>query len=104
MKEHGCLAVAAALAAHTPRTLDFGPMPACVVMDAKRFADLAHETARLGYQLGKVTVGGQVVFVEARLRPAAPKKETLAYIRQHGLVNEPAAPLRAELQHLVWTS
>lgn len=101
MKEHGCLAVAAALAGPAPRTLDFGAMPACVVMDAKRIADLAHETARLGYQLAKVTWGGQVLFVEARFRPAppkAPKKETLRMIAKLGLIYQPALPTRPELQ------
>jgi hypothetical protein len=85
------------------KTLDLGRMPACMPLDAQRTAQVAHEAARLGYDLAKLEIGGQVIFVAARLK-TGPKRETLALIRLKGLRADPALPIRPEIQHIASNS
>lgn len=88
------------------KTLDLGRMPACVNLTPENVAAAAHEAARPGYELARLEISGQTIFVEARLRAVKrePKKETLQLIKVLGLSGTAALPIRAEIQHIVSNS
>jgi hypothetical protein len=84
------------------RVLDYGTLSADRPLTPERAAALSAEAARLGYDLAKVTIGDDTVYLIARPH-GTPSAAHLAgalvraIIGARGLAHQPALPARPQL-------